>query len=163
MSRGVWPQDRELCEDVWNLSTDDFLEKYGLREVFSNSVYRVREKCAMVVDCPTPEDVDVADYQRRNGVSAEKRRERDQVLIARMKKDELGTIGNQHFLILSQEEASELVALVGWQWYEGNDAKYRDLRREYPWFLPVDVDHPKTQLGQELKATIERKERMARR
>lgn len=156
------PLREQFCTDFWSMPETDFVRKYGLETLFSNSVYRVREGCMMVVDYSAPQDEEIFIYRKRNGV-LDNRYEIDRQYIAERKQSYRGFIGFDKLLILSQEEASELVALVGWQWYEGNDAKYRDLRREYPWFLPVDVDHPKTQLGQELKATIERKERMARR
>ena len=155
--REMDPQREQFCTDFWSMPERDFVRKYGLETLFSNSVYRVREGCMMVVDYSSPQDEEIFIYRKRNGV-LDDRYEIDRQYIAERKRSYRGFIGFDKLLILSQEEASELVALVGWQWYGENDAKYRDLRREYPWFLPVDIDHPKTQLGQELKATIERKE-----
>lgn len=113
----------------------------------------------MVVDYPSPEDKDIFIYDRKNGV-LDWHFERERQVVSCAKAHKRGMVENQHMLILSQEEASELVALVGHQWYYGDDSKYRELRREYPWFQPVDVAHPKTQLGKDMKATIEAKERM---
>lgn len=159
MTRMIWGNDLEFCEDAWKLPEDIFLDKYGLRSIFSNSVYRVRERCVMVVDYPSSEDKDIFIYKEIEGkLDPHFARERQRVENERLKA--LYSSRNHGILSLSQEEASELVALVGRQWYYGDDSKYRELRREYPWFQPVDVTHPKTQLGKDLKATIEAKERM---
>ncbi len=155
--REMDPQREQFCTDFWSMPERDCVRKYGLETLFSNSVYRVREGCMMAVDYPSPQDQEIFIYRKKNGVLDE-RYEIDRRFVSRTRRFWRGVIEFEKKLILSQEEASELVALVGWQWYGKSDAKYRDLRREYPWFLPVDVDRPKTQLGQELKATIERKE-----
>lgn len=155
-------ENEQFCEDYWRLSGVQLTKKYGLEEVFSNSVYRVRSACMMVVDYPSPEDKSLFIYDRKNGV-LDWHYEVDRRMIERRKRMGRWFIGSQHMLILSQEEASELVALVGHQWYLGDDSKYREMRREYPWFQPVDVAHPGTQLGKDLKATIEAKERTEQR
>lgn len=154
----IWRGKEQFCEDHWRLPTDQLVKKYGLVEIFSNAVYRIRSKCMMVVDYPSSEDNDIFIYKREDGV-LDWHYEVDRRMIERRKRMGKGLIGYQHMLILSQEEASELVALVGHQWYYGDDSKYREMRREYPWFQPVDVAHPKTQLGKDLKATIEAKKR----
>ena len=149
----IWPEDKDFCLDDRDMQPDAFMDKYGLRTVFSNSVHFVRSKCMMIVDYPVPEDDDLVVFsqQYRN----DPRYERDREVINAAKERWRGLVGSCHKLVLSQAEASELVALLGEQWYRGDGDRYKDLSKKYPWFLPVDVRRPQTRLGKELRTLLD--------
>lgn len=151
--RMIWPKDREFCQDVYTMKPDEFVDKYGMRGVFSNSVYYVRARCLMVVDYPDPYEKDLFMFQPKYINDPDY--DWDRGMFKKAQKDRRAMTNNGLTLVLSQEEASELVALVGEQWYLGDRSKYLDLRLEYPWFQPVDVDHPKTQLGKDIKTALD--------
>lgn len=156
-AKGIFGWDEQFCVDLNTLPTERLISKYQLGTVFSNRVYSVRPGCLMMIDYPSPENSDLFIYKKTDGVlDPHFARERQRVENERQKA--LSSIRNHGILCLSREEASELVALVGNQWYLGDGSKHREMRRKHPWFLPVDIAHPKTRLGRDLKATIEAQE-----
>lgn len=150
---GIASLDHEFVRDVTSKPDQEWMAKYGMSSVFSNQVYHVRSGCAWLVDVPTPDDAELFIYGRVGGVE-DPRFAADRRRIAQSAESARRLISRQGVVALTADEASELVALVGCQWYRGDAERYRKLRMAYPWLLPVDIRKPKTAMGQEIKEAL---------
>jgi len=118
-------RDNRFVEDAHTLPPTEFMAKYNLTQVFSNSVYSITPGCMFLVDYPGFKPVD------------EK------------------IVDNRDYIFLSQQEVSEIVYLAYLEEdKKGGAATYAEAVRQSRILQPIPKAEFKTLIGQRLHAAL---------